>query len=125
MQENDVSHSVIGAAIEVHKHVGAGLLETVYQQCLLKEFDIRGIRYIAQAPVVARYKGLKFDSAYRMDILVENLIVIELKATDKILPVHEAQLLSYLRLTSKHLGLLINFNVPVLKSGVKRIVNNL
>jgi len=125
MNANTISHDVIGAAIEVHRFLGPGLLETVYHQCLLKEFDLRDIRYISESPIKAKYKGLEFDTAYRMDILVENTLIVELKVTDKVLPVHEAQLLSYLRLTERRLGLLLNFNVPVLKDGVKRIVNNL
>ena len=125
MNENELSRRVIGAAIEVHKTLGAGLLESVYKQCLLKEFDVRKISYVSEAPIIAEYKGLKFDAAYRMDVFVEGALVVELKVVDKLLPVHEAQLLSYLRLTDNRLGLLLNFNVPYLRDGVKRIVNNL
>ncbi|MGD8514356.1 MAG: GxxExxY protein [Granulosicoccaceae bacterium] len=125
MKENELAHTVIGAAINVHRVLGPGLLENVYQQCLLKELEIRGIECLSEVPITAEYKGLKFDVAYRMDILVENILAVELKVTENLLPVHEAQLLSYLKLSDKRLGLLLNFNVPVMKSGVRRIVNNL
>jgi len=125
MHVNDISHSVIGAAIEVHRTLGPGLLESVYHQCLLKELDIQGFGYVSEAPVKAHYKGLDIETAYRIDVLIEGSVIVELKVVDRLLPVHEAQLLSYLRLTGKRLGLLLNFNVPVLKDGVKRIVNNL
>ena len=125
MNENEVSKLVIGAAIDVHRVMGAGLLESVYHQCLMRELEIRGIFFKSEVPISAEYKGLNFDCAYRMDIVVSDCVVLELKVVERLLPVHEAQLLSYLRLTEKKLGLLINFNSPVLKSGIKRVVNGL
>ena len=125
MNENDISRLVIGAAIDVHRTMGPGLLESVYHQCMKHELGIRGIAYETEVQIKAEYKGLEFDCAYRMDIVVNNSVVLELKVVEHLLPIHEAQLLSYLRLTGKKLGLLINFNTPILKSGVKRIVNGL
>jgi GxxExxY protein len=125
MKENDISGKIIGAAIEVHRQLGPGLLESVYQQCLSKELELQGIKSRCEVPVRAEYKGLEFDVAYRMDMLVKDIVAVELKVTEKILPIHEAQLLSYLKLSGIKLGLLLNFNAPVLKHGVKRIVNNL
>ncbi len=125
MKENDVSRLVIGAAIDVHRAMGPGLLESVYQECLKHELGIRNITYESEVQVKAEYKGLKFDCAYRMDLVVSDSVVLELKVVEHLLPVHEAQLLSYLRLTGKKLGLLINFNTPILKSGIKRVVNGL
>ncbi|MCK4865914.1 MAG: GxxExxY protein [Gammaproteobacteria bacterium] len=125
MKENDVSKLVIGAAIDVHRTMGPGLLESVYQECLKHELGIRNITYESEVQIKAEYKGLMFDSAYRMDLVVSDTVVLELKVVEHLLPVHEAQLLSYLRLTGKKLGLLINFNTPILKSGIKRVVNGL
>ena len=125
MDENDLSRLIIGAAIAVHREMGPGLLESVYHQCLQHELAVRDIPYETEVPIKAEYRGLKFDCAYRMEIVVDRSVVLELKVVEKLLLVHEAQLLSYLRLTGKRLGLLINFNSPVLKSGIKRIVNGL
>ncbi|NOY67492.1 MAG: GxxExxY protein [Gammaproteobacteria bacterium] len=125
MDENELSYEVIGAAIEVHQNLGPGLLEAVYQQCLYHELELRQLEVCSEVPVNARYKGVDFDTAYRMDLVVSDKLVIELKVVEKFIPVHDAQLLSYLRLTGKKLGLLINFNVPVLTKGIKRVVNNL
>jgi GxxExxY protein len=122
---NELSKLVIGSAIDVHRTMGPGLLESVYHQCLKHELAIREIPFETEVKIRAEYKGLKFDCAYRMDIVVSGSIVIELKVVEKLLSVHEAQLLSYLRLTGKKLGLLINFNTPMLKSGIKRVVNGL
>ena len=116
---------MIGAAIDVHRTMGPGLLESVYQECLKHELGIRNIPYESEVQIKAEYKGLMFDSAYRMDLVVSDTVVLELKVVEHLLPVHEAQLLSYLRLTGKKLGLLINFNTPILKSGIKRVVNGL
>jgi GxxExxY protein len=123
MQEHRVSDAVIGAAIEVHKALGPGLLESAYETCLRRELDLRGVRYQQQQPLPVEYKGERVDCGYRLDLIVERLLLVELKAVDQLLPIHEAQLLTYLRLTGIHLGLLINFNVPVLRRGVKRMVN--
>jgi GxxExxY protein len=125
MNENDLTEAIIGSAIEVHRALGPGLLESVYQKWMGKELALRGVSYSEQVPVAVEYKGERFEAAYRIDMLVYDKIVVELKAIETILPVHEAQLLSYLRLTGKKLGLLISFNVPVLKSGIRRVVNNL
>ena len=120
-----LSFEVIGAAIEVHKTLGPGLLEKVYQKCLAYELHDLGLSIDMEAWLPVRYKELEFDSAYRVDLLVNKLIIIEIKAVDKVLPVYNAQLLSYLRLSRLKLGLLVNFNVPQLKKGIRRIVNNL
>ena len=125
MEENDVSRLVIGAAIDVHRAMGPGLLESVYHECFKHELGIRNIPYETEVQIKAKYKGLEFECAYRMDIVVSKSVVLELKVVERLLPVHEAQLLSYLRLTGNRLGLLINFNTPILKSGIKRVVNGL
>jgi GxxExxY protein len=124
-QLNALSRIILLAAIEVHKEMGPGLLETVYQNCLVDEFRNRKLRVNTNVPVPLIYKGHLLNKDYVIDILVENEIILELKAIECILPVHEAQLISYLKLTSKQLGFLINFNVAVLKQGFKRFVNNL
>jgi GxxExxY protein len=111
---------VIGAAIEVHKALGPGLLESVYQVCFRYELSLLGIPFQAEVQVPIEYKGLKLNVDYRADFIVDDLVVVELKAVKKLLPVHEAQLLTYLKLTGKKVGLLINFNVPVLKQGIRR-----
>lgn len=113
---------VIGAAIEVHKALGPGLLESVYEECLCHEFGLRQIHYKRQQALPVKYKGVKLDCGYRIDILVENLVVLELKSVDSLEPIHDAQLLTYLKLTGLKVGLLINFNVPVLKQGIKRLI---
>jgi GxxExxY protein len=125
MDENEISNAVIGCAIEVHRTLGPGLLESVYQKCLARELELQGILFREEVPLAVTYKGLDFGSAYRLDILVAEKVVVELKAVEQLLSVHEAQLLSYLRSAQLKLALLINFNVPTLKNGVKRIVNNL
>ena len=123
--QDGLSGQVIGAAIEVHKELGPGLLESVYQQCLAYELEERGVQVRAEVALPVRYKGLQFDSAFRIDLMVEEVLVVELKAVDAILPVHRAQLISYLKLSGLGLGLLINFNVPVLSKGVTRVANEL
>lgn len=124
MDENGVSSIVIGAAIEVHKVLGPGLLESAYQRCLLNELYRRGLRVETEAPVTVIYKGDVITEAYRVDLLVENKLVVELKAVDKLTIVHKAQLLTYLRLMNKKLGLLINFNELVVSKGVRRVINS-
>ncbi|HKW27432.1 MAG TPA: GxxExxY protein [Terriglobales bacterium] len=111
---------IIGAAIEVHKQIGPGLLESTYEECLCHELNLRGIQFQRQLDLPVLYKGLKLDCGYRLDLLVEDRVVVELKAVEQILPVHEAQLLTYLHLAHKPVGLLINFNVPLLKDGIRR-----
>ncbi len=121
--ENPLTRNLIGAAIEVHKALGPGLLESVYEECLASELEWRKIAFERQVPVPIEYRGKRLHVDLRIDLLVERKIVVELKAVEALLPVHEAQLLTYLRLTRCRWGLLINFNVPVLKDGVKRMVN--
>ncbi len=116
------SKKIIGAAIEVHRNLGPGLLENAYEECLCHELDLRGIPFQRQHPVCIEYKGVIVDAAYRIDILVADLVVVELKSVLKLEPVFEAQLLTYLKLYDRWLGLLMNFNVPVLKDGILRRV---
>ncbi|MBO6032802.1 MAG: GxxExxY protein [Prevotella sp.] len=117
---NSITQSVIGSAIAVHKELGPGLLESVYEVCLMQEMEDNGLKVASQVEVPFWYKGKLTDKKFRIDLLVEDEIIVELKAVDSLLPIHEAQLLTYLRLTNKHLGLLINFNVPLLKDGIIR-----
>ena len=121
METNKVTEAVIGAAIEVHRHLGPGLLESAYQVCLARELALRGIAFEQEMQLPLEYKGVKLDCGYRLDFLVEQAVVVELKTVDALQPVHEAQLLTYLRLTGCKIGLLINFNVPILKQGLKRM----
>jgi len=121
MDINDLTGEVIGAAIEVHKALGPGLLESTYEECLCHEFTLRKISFERQKEVPVRYKGVKLDCGYRLDILVEDILILEIKSCESLQPIHEAQLLTYLKLTRVKWGLLINFNVPVLKAGIKRL----
>lgn len=118
----EVTERVIAAAIEVHKHLGPGLLESAYEECLCHELAQRGVPFRRQVQLPVSYKGVMLDCGYIMDLLVEDVVVVELKAVEQILPIHEAQLLTYLRLSGKRVGLLINFNVPLLKRGIVRRV---
>lgn len=120
MELNKTTEQIIGAAIEVHKVLGPGLLESAYEECLCRELGLRGIQFERQRPLPVEYKGVKLDCGYRLDFLVENAVVVEIKSVSGIEPIHEAQLLTYLRLGGWKLGLLINFNVPVLKDGIRR-----
>ena len=115
----------MGAAIEVHRTLGPGLLESAYEECLCRELAIRGLSFERQKSLAVSYKGVALDCGYRLDVVVEGLVILELKAVDQIEPIHEAQLLTYLKLSELKLGMLINFNVPLLKHGIKRIVNSL
>lgn len=124
-KENDLSYEIIGAAIEVHRHLGPGLLESAYEECLCHELKVRNIQFRRQVALPVDFKGMKLDCGYRLDILVENLIILELKSVEKTMPIHDAQLLTYLKLADLRLGLLINFNSIILKQGIKRMVNNL
>ena len=121
---NALTEVIIGAAIEVHRELGPGLLESAYEECLCHELTLRGLRYTRQEALPVVYKGVHLDCGYRLDVVVENGITLELKASEALLPIHEAQLLTYLRLRGLSLGLLINFNVPVLKDGIRRRVYN-
>ena len=123
MDINKLTGEVIGAAIEVHKILGPGLLESAYEECLSHELNLRNIKFDRQKELPVEYKGFKIDCNYRMDLLIENQLVLELKACDNLQPIHEAQLLTYLKLSGHKLGLLINFNVLLLKDGIKRIAN--
>jgi GxxExxY protein len=120
---DSLSNKVIGAAIEVHRCLGPGLLESAYEECLCREFELRGIAFERQASLSIGYKGIQIDAAYRIDILVEKVLILELKSVAKFESIHEAQMLTYLKLKNLWLGLLINFNVSVLKDGIRRIVN--
>ena len=121
---NDLSYKIVGCAIEVHKHLGPGLLESIYHECMRQEFFLRNIFYQSQLFVPIEYKGVLLDADYRLDFLVENEIVVELKAMDGILPVHEAQLLTYMKLLQKSKGIIINFNCTnIVKEGTKQMVN--
>lgn len=122
-QLNDLSGKVIGAAIAVHRALGPGLLESTYEACLAHELDQLGIRYERQMALPVVYKKVRLDCGYRLDFLIENTIVLELKAVDQVHPIHSQQLLSYLRISNHRLGLLINFNVEILHHGVNRIIN--
>ncbi len=122
MGVNQVTETIIGAAIEVHRALGPGLLESAYEECLCRELTLRQMPFERQHPLPVDYKGLRLDCGYRLDLLVADMVVVEIKAIEKLLPIHEAQLLTYLRLGGWKVGLLINFNVPVLKQGIRRRV---
>ncbi len=124
MDVDEVSKGVIGAAIEVHKTLGPGLLESIYEECLCHELDLRKIQFARQYEIPVTYKGVNLECGYRMDLLVADKVIVELKSVEKLMPIHDAQLLSYLKLTSRTVGLLINFNVPFLKQGIRRKVLN-
>ena len=123
MDINHLTGKVIGAAIEVHKTLGPGLLESAYEECLCRELQLSKISYERQKSLPVEYKGVLIDCGYRLDLVVEGRLIIELKSCDTLQPIHEAQLLTYLKLANIKVGLLINFNVPVLKDGIKRIAN--
>jgi GxxExxY protein len=125
MNINDLTGEVIGAAIEVHKHLGPGLLESAYEECLCHELSLRKITYERQKPLPINYKQIKLDFSYRLDVVVEGKIILELKSCEKIEDIYKAQLLTYLRLSGLKLGLILNFNVPIMKEGIVRVVNNL
>lgn len=117
---NQLTGLIIGAAIEVHKVLGPGLLESAYEQCLCRELTLRDIPFERQKELPVEYKGAAVDCGYRLDVVVDNRVIVELKSREKLEPIHEAQILTYLKLTGLKIGLLINFNVPVLKEGVRR-----
>ena len=122
MTDNEITHEIISAAIEVHKLLGPGLLESAYEACLRHEFAIRKIGFQKQKPVPLVYKEIKLACGFRLDLLVEKRVVVELKSVDAIAPIHEAIMLTYLRLSGHTLGLLINFNVSILKDGIRRFI---
>jgi GxxExxY protein len=116
-----ITEKIIGSAIEVHRYLGPGLLESTYERCLAKEFDIRKIQYERQKTCPLIYKGLSIEEGYRIDFLVENEVILEVKSLEALAAIHDAQVLTYLRLFQRKRGLLLNFNVPVLKAGIKRL----
>ena len=125
MRENEISEKIIGAAIEVHRILGPRLLESVYEDVLCHEFYLRGLRFVRQQSVPIPYKGIKLGTDLRLDLLVEEKVIVDLKAKEKLSPIDKPKLLTYLRLIDKHLGLIINFHVEVLRNGIYRVVNNL
>lgn len=118
----ELTDPIIGGAIEVHKALGPGLLESAYEECLCHELHLRGLKFHRQVALPVEYKGMQLDCGYRLDLIVEDAVVVELKAVERLLPIHEAQLLTYLRLNGSKVGLLLNFNVSVLKNGIIRRV---
>lgn len=122
MEHEQLTHAIIGAAIEVHRRTGPGLLESSYEECLCCELDLRGLKYDRQVALPLVYRDRRLDAGYRIDLVVEDSVIVELKAIEKLLPIHEAQLLTYLKLSGKRVGLLINFCVPVLIDGIVRRV---
>lgn len=119
-QFDPLTNSIIGAAIEVHRNLGPGLLESIYEECLLYELRLRGHHVEQQKQLPVAYKNIQLDCGYRLDLIVENQVIIEIKSVQELLPIHEAQLLSYLKLSGISIGLLINFNVRILKEGIRR-----
>ena len=118
---NELSGKILGMCIEIHRELGPGLLESAYEECLAYELLKAGLRFERQRALPVRYKAVQLDCGYRLDFVIEDALIVELKAVTELHPIHEAQLLTYLKLDKKHLGLLINFNVPLLKKGVKRV----
>ena len=125
MTEEDVGHAIIGAAVKIHSALGPGLLESAYELCLVYELEKLRLRVRRQVPIPIRYEDLSVDNGYRIDLLVDERVVVELKTIEQVLPVHRGQLLSYLRLGGFKLGYLLNFNVPLMRDGVTRLVNGL
>lgn len=122
MEINKITQIIIGCAIEVHRNLGPGLLESAYEECLAFELNKEGLKFRRQQPTPVVYKDIKLDCGYRIDILVEDSVVLELKVVDEFNPVHEAQMLTYMKFSNKRFGLLINFNVTVLKNGIRRFI---
>jgi len=122
LEFDELSNKVIGCAIEVHRNLGPGLLESTYEQCLAHEFKIEGMPFNLQYPLPVEYKGIKLDCGYRIDLLVANSLIVELKSVENVLPIHQAQLLTYMKLSGIKIGLLMNFNVKYMKDGIKRMV---
>lgn len=124
LEINEITERIIGACIEIHRQLGPGLLESAYEECLCHELALTGLRFERQKPLPVSYKSVHLDCGYRLDLVVEGKVIVELKTVDQLAPIHDAQILTYLKLSGLTVGLLINFNVPVLKDGLKRIVNN-
>ncbi len=121
---NEIAGTIIGAAIDVHRALGPGLLESTYEACLAHEITEHGLRVESQKPLPVIYKSVHLDCCYRLDLLVENVVIVEIKSVDSLLPIHTSQLLSYLKLANLEVGLLINFNTELLRNGIRRIVNH-
>lgn len=124
MNVNEITERIIGAAIEVHRHLGPGLLESAYEECLCYELSQLELKFQRQVPLPVLYKGLRLDCGYKIDLVVEDAVVLELKSIEQLIPIHSAQLLTYLGLSGKEVGLLMNFNEPTLRKGLKRLVND-
>jgi GxxExxY protein len=124
METNELTREIIAAAMRIHSILGPGLLESAYRACMRRELTLRGLQYQTEVPVEVNYLGTKVQEAYRMDFLVENVVVLELKAVSKTIETHEAQFLTYVKLSKRPVGLMINFNVLRLRHGIKRVVNN-
>lgn len=120
---NKITEAIIGAAIEVHRALGPGLLESVYVACLVYELIQRGYKVFTEVPLPLVYKGVKLECGYRLDLLVNDKVIVEVKSVDRLAPIHDAQIISYLKISGRKVGLLINFNVTMVKNGVKRFVN--
>ena len=123
LYQQELTGQILGAAIEVHKQLRPGLLESTYQACFCHELELRGISFECQKPLPLEYKGIKLECGYRIDLLVAGLVIVEIKSVEALAPIHEAQLLTYLKLTGVKVGFLINFNVVVLKDGIRRLVH--
>jgi GxxExxY protein len=121
LDPSDPSRQVIGACIEVHRHLGPGLLESVYRECLRYELSEMRLEFVMEQPLPVHYKGVNLDIGYRLDVVVENKLIVEIKAVERLLPIHQAQLLTYLKLANVPIGLLVNFNAPTLKEGLRRL----
>ncbi|EMR12145.1 hypothetical protein MPL1_11883 [Methylophaga lonarensis MPL] len=121
---NELTREIIGAAIEVHRHIGPGLLEAIYEECLVSELQRKGLKLSNQHSLPLTYKGKQLNSVYRLDLLVENQVIVELKSVDNLSGLHKAQLLTYLKLARLRYGLLLNFNVPVMRKGIVRMLND-
>lgn len=119
-----LSYDIVGAAIEVHRQLGPGLLESAYETCLCRELFLRGVEYQRQVPLPLQYRGIKLDCGYRLDLVVGGLVIVEVKSIRRVLPIHKAQVLTYLKLQRVSLGILINFNVEVLRMGIYRIIKS-
>lgn len=122
LKHAELTERILGAAIEVHKELGPGLLESAYEECLCHELNLRHLRFERQTSIPVIYKGIKLDCGYKLDILVEQTVLLELKCVEKIMPIHEAQLLTYMKLLNKPVGFILNFNVPLLGAGILRKV---
>ena len=125
MKENEIGETILGCAIKVHSALGPGLLESTYEVCLIHELSKVRVKANRQVPLPVIYDGVELEAGYRMDLLVADIVVVELKVVEKLLPLHTAQLLSYLKLSKRKLGYLLNFNVVQMRDGIKRVVNNL